>query len=105
MIAKTACAFIATATLLVNGPNERLEISSVPVIDTVIVTVGWLGALVSTVMSRSMYPVPLIVFDADVFAERPEAPPKFKDAVTDSAFADVAGFDNETRNTNVVPAT
>jgi len=52
-----------------------------------------------------MYPAPLTVFDADAFAERPEAPPKFNDAVTASAFAAVAGLFNATRTTNVVPAT
>jgi hypothetical protein len=51
-----------------------------------------------------MYPAPLIVFDADAFAERPEAPPKFNATVADNAFADVAGLFNATRTTNVVPA-
>ena len=46
-----------------------------------------------------------MVFDADAFVERPEAPPKFSDTVTVNAFADVAGLFNETRTTNVVPAT
>jgi hypothetical protein len=88
------------------GPalNARAVISSLPVTDAVIET-AWLGATAVIVTRKSMYPAPLIVFDADAFAERPEAPPKFNDAVTVSAFADAAGLFNETRTTNVVPAT
>ena len=51
-----------------------------------------------------MYPVPLIVLDADAFAEIPVAPPNDRGAVTVKAFADVAGLLNDTRITNVVPA-
>ena len=105
MIVSNACALIAITRLLVRGPIARPEISSVPVTVVVIETVGWLGAPESIVIKRSMVPAPLIVFDADAFAERPEAPPKFNDAVTDNALADVAGLESETRRTNVVPAT
>jgi len=105
VIASAACALIATTALLASGPSARPEISSAPLTVAVIVTEGWLGAPTVTVIKKSMYPAPLIVFDADAFAERPDAPPKFNDAVTASAFADVAGLFNETRMTNVVPAT
>ena len=104
MIVNDACALIAITRLLVKGPNARPEISSVPVTVVVIVTVGWLAAPAAIVTSRSMYPVPLIVLDADPFAEMPVGPPNVKGAVTVSAFADVAGLDNETRTVNVVPA-
>ena len=46
-----------------------------------------------------------MVFDADAFAEMPVAPPNVNGAVTVSALADAAGLLNETRTTNVVPAT
>ncbi len=46
-----------------------------------------------------------MVFDAEAFVDKPEAPPKIKDAVTVSAFADVGGLFNETLTTKVVPAT
>ena len=105
VIASNACALIEITRLPVSGPNARPDISSVPATVAVIVTEGWLGAHASIVIKRSMYPIPLIVFDADAFAERPEAPPKFNDAVTDNAFAEVAGLDSETRKTNVMPAT
>jgi len=105
VIVNDACALIAITRLLVKGPNARPEISSVPVTVAVIVTAGWLAAPAAIVTSKSMYPVPLIVFDADVFAEMPVAPPNDKGAVTASAFADVAGLDNDTRTINVVPAT
>jgi hypothetical protein len=50
-IANAACALIAiTRLLFVNGPNDRPEISSVPITVAVIVTVGWLGALVANVI-------------------------------------------------------
>ena len=105
MIVNDACALISITRLLVNGPNARPEISSVPVTVAVIVTDGWLAAPAAIVTSKSMSPVPLIVFDADVFAEMPVAPPNDKGAVTASAFADAAGLDNDTRTVNVVPAT
>ncbi len=104
VIASAACALIATATLLVNGPNARFETSSVPRTVAVIVTVGWLGAPAVTVIRKSIHPAPLIVLDDDAFEERPEAPPKFNDALTRTALADVAGLFNATRKTNVVPA-
>ena len=57
------------------------------------------------VIKKSMFPVPLIVFDADEFAVTPDANP-LSVAVTDCAFAFVAGlFVNDTRKTKVVPAT
>jgi len=105
VIVKAACALIAITRLLVNGPSARFEISSVPLAVAVMVTVGWLAAPASIVTSKSRYPVPLIVFDADAFAVMPVAPPNDKVAFTRVAFADAAGFDNETRTTNVVPAT
>jgi hypothetical protein len=76
------------------GPelSVRPVISSLPDAVAVIQT-SWLAAPASIVTRKSMYPVPLIVFDADTFVERPEAPPKLNDAVTESAFADVTGFD------------
>ena len=92
-------------TLLVNGPSALLEISSEPETVVVMVTVGWVEALASIVTNKSMYPVPLMVFDVDAFADIPVAPPNVNGAVTVTAFADVAGLLNETRTTNVVPAT
>ena len=105
VIVSNACALIAITRLLVNGPNERPEISSVPVTVVVIVTVGWLAAPVATVTSRSMTTAPLTVLDAEPFAEIPVALPNDNGAVTVNAFADVTGLDNETRTTKVVPAT
>ena len=105
VIVNAACALIAMTILVAIGPNARLEISSVPATVVVIVTVGWLVALVLIVTSKSMTALPLTVFEADAFAEMPVAPPNDKGAVTVSAFADVAGLLNETRITNVVPAT
>jgi hypothetical protein len=105
VIDSAACALIATTTLLVSGPRDRLDISSVPFTVVVIVTDGWLGAPELMEISRSIVPVPLMIFDADPFAERPDAPPKFNDAITETAFADPAGLLNDTRKTNVVPAT
>jgi len=80
-------------------------ISSLPLTVAVIVTVGWLAAPAPIVTRKSMTAAPLTVFDADAFAEMPDAPPKDKGEVTVSAFADAAGLVNETRTTNVVPAT
>jgi len=102
VMVNAACALIAMTRLLVNGPNTRPEISSVPDTVVVIVTDGWLGALESIVIKKSMYPAPMIVFDADEFAEIPVAPPKVNGAVTVNAFAFVAGlFVNDTRTVNV----
>ena len=105
VITNVACALIAMIRLLVAGPNDRPEYSSVPVTVVVIVTVGWLAATASIVTRKSIYPVPLIVFDAEMFAEIPDAPPNVSGPVTVSAFAYVAGLLNETRTTTVVPAT
>ncbi len=105
VIVNNACALIAMPIMLVSGPNARAEISSVPRAVAVIVTDGWLDAPASIVTSMSRYPVPLIVFDTDAFAEMPVAPPNDKVAFTMSAFADVARLDSETRMVNDVPAT
>ena len=96
---------MAMTMLLVSGPKPLLDISSVPDTVVVIVTVGWLAAPAAIVTSNSITAVPLTVFDADAFAEIPVAPPNVNGAVTVSAFADVAGLLNETRTTNVIPAT
>jgi hypothetical protein len=105
VIASAACAFTLTLKFEPDTAlNARTEISSMP--DAVaLIETGCVGAPLVIVTRKSMYPVPLIVFDADPFVERPVATPKFNDAVTVSAFADVAGSANDTRTTNVVPAT
>ena len=105
VIVSNACALMVITRLLVSGPNARPEISSVPVTFVVIVTEGWLAAPAPIVTRKSMTTTPLTVFDADAFAKMLLAPPNDKGAVTVSAFADAAGLDNETRTTNVVPAT
>jgi len=105
VIVNDACALIAMTTLLVIGPNDRPEYSSVPATVVVIVTVGWLGAPASIVIRKSMFKFPLIVFATDTFAEMPDAPPNVSGDVTVIAFADVAGLLSVTRMTNVVPAT
>jgi hypothetical protein len=105
VIVNTACALIAITRLLVNGPNDRPDISSVPATVVVIVTVGWLAAPVPIVIRKSITAVPLTVFDADAFADIPVAPPNVNGAVTVSAFADAAGLLNATRAKKVCPAT
>src|SRR5271157_2412991 len=105
VIDNAACALIAITKLLVSGPNARFEISSNPFTVVVIVTVGWLGALVWSVIKKSMVAVPLTVLIADPFDEMPDAPPNDNGAWTPSAFADVAGLLIATRTTNVCPAT
>jgi hypothetical protein len=105
VIVNAACALIVINKLFVSGPNNRLEISSVPDTVVVIVTDGWLIAPTAIVTRKSMTATPLTVFDADAFAKISLAPPNVNGAVTVSAFADAAGFDNATRTTNVVPAT
>ncbi len=87
------------------GPalSGRLEISSLP--EAVAVTVNnWVAVPAAIVIRKSMYPAPLIVFDAEAFAVTPATSPA-NAAVTVNANADVAGLDNATRTTNVVPAT
>ncbi len=87
------------------GPafNVRNVISSLP--ETVaVIDSAWLVVPVVIVIKKSMYPVPLIVFDAEAFAVTPAtSPPKI--AVTVNAFADNAGLLKGTRITNVMPAT
>ena len=102
VIASDACALISIFKgELVNGPKANPDNSSVPVTVAVIVTVGWLGAPVVIVTKKSIFPVPLMVFDAEPFTEMPDAPPKLIDAKTDKALAEVTGFDNATRMTKV----
>ena len=105
VIVNAACALMVMFNAAL-GPalSARLDISSVPVTDAVIDN-DWLAAPASIVTRKSMYPVPLMVFDADAFVENPEAPPKLSSAVTESTFADATGLYNETRTTSVVPAT
>jgi hypothetical protein len=100
VIANAACALIAITKLLVSGPSDLPDISSVPDTVVVIVTVGWLGAPAVIVIKKSITIVPLTVFDAEAFAEMPVAPPNDKGAVTVSAVADGAGLLNVTRTTN-----
>ena len=99
-----ACALIFTFNALL-GPalSTRAEISSLPETDAVIDS-DWLAVPAVIVIKKSMFPVPLIVFDADPFAVTPATSPA-NDAVTVNAFADVAGLLNDTRTTNVIPAT
>jgi hypothetical protein len=102
------CKFARALMLMFNallGPalNARAEISSVPVTDTLIES-AWLAVPAAIVIRKSMYPLPRIVFEADEFAVTPATSP-LNVAVTVSAFADVAGLFNDTRKTNVVPAT
>jgi len=87
------------------GPalNPRAVISSLPEAVAVIDN-AWLATPAAIVIKKSMYPAPLIVFDADTFAVTPDMSPA-NTAVTVCAFADVAGLFSDTRNTNVVPAT
>ena len=103
-IARIACAliFIFNAAL---GPalSTRAVISSLPKTEAVIDN-AWLEVPAVRVIKKSIFPVPLIVFDADPFAVTPATSPA-NDAVTVNAFADVAGLLNATRTTNVVPAT
>jgi len=56
------------------------------------------------VTKKSIYAVPLTVFDAEAFTVTPDTRPPI-DAVTATAFAEVAGLLSVTRTTNVVPAT
>ena len=103
-ICRLACALMLTFNALL-GPalSERVVISSLPEAVAVIDS-AWLAVPAAIVIKKSMYPVPLIVFDADTFAVTPAMSPA-NAAVTVSAFADAAGLVNETRMTNVVPAT
>ncbi len=104
VIVKAACALMLTPNALL-GPalSPRAEISSLPDTDAVIDS-DWVAVPAVIVIRKSMVPAPLIVFDADAFAVTPATSP-LNVAVTVFAFAEVAGFDNETRTVNVVPAT
>ncbi len=104
MIVNSACDLTAMTVLFIIGPNGRFEISSVPVTVVVIVTEGWLAVPAGIVIKKSMYPDPLIVFDADPFEKMPVALPNDNGAVTVSTLADAVGLSNETRAMNVVPA-
>jgi hypothetical protein len=104
VMVSTACALIAMTRLLVIGPSNRPEISSVPFTVVVIVTVGWLAAPAMIVTRKSKVVVPLTVFTAVTLAEIPVAAPNDSGARTVSAFADVAGLLNDTRTVNDVPA-
>src|SRR5271157_4082427 len=104
-ICKLACALMLMVCALL-GPalNARAEISSLPVTDAVIDNV-WVVTLVAIVIKKSMYPVPMIVFDADELAVTPDTKP-LNAAVTVRALAFVDGlFDNGTRTTTCIPAT
>src|SRR5271157_6177340 len=104
-IANVACAL----TLMLNallGPalNAREVIPSLPATLAVIDNV-WVVTLVAIVIKKSMYPVPMIVFDAELLAVTPDTKP-LNAAVTVRALAFVDGlFDNGTRTTTCIPAT
>src|SRR5271157_3344802 len=105
LIASAACALMVTLNAAL-GPvlNARPEISSVPTTVAVIDNV-WVVTLVEIVIRKSMFPAPRIVVDAGAFAVTPDTRP-LSVAFTNFALAFVAGlFDNETRTTNVIPAT
>jgi hypothetical protein len=104
VIASVACAFILMLNALLGpAPNTRVVISSLPEAVAVIES-AWLVIPATMVIKKSMYPAPLMVFDADPFAVTPATRP-LNDAVTVNAFADAAGLFNATRTTNVWPAT
>jgi len=104
LIANAACALMVMPNEAL-GPalSARAVISSLPVTDAVIDS-DWLVVPAVIVIRKSIYPTPLIIFDAEAFAVTPATSPA-NTAVTVNAFADVAGLFNETRKTNVVPAT
>ncbi len=105
MIVNVACALMLIFNAML-GPalSTRPVISSIPVTNAVIDS-AWLIVVIGIVTKKSIYPEPMIVFDADAFANTPPNKP-INDAVTVNAFAFVAGlFDNETRMTKDVPAT
>src|SRR5271157_1841024 len=75
LIANNACALMVTLNAAL-GPtlNARAVISSLPVADAVIDNVS-LAVTAGTLIRKSMYPLPRIVFDADEFAVTPPAKP------------------------------
>ncbi len=100
-IANAACALIVMPREVL-GPalSIRPVTSSIP--NTVaVIDNAWPIVPVVIVITKSMYPMPRIVFDADAFAVTPGTRP-LNDAVTVNAFAFATGlFTSETRTTRL----
>nr|MDO8110062.1 hypothetical protein [Candidatus Sigynarchaeota archaeon] len=75
VIVNAACALMVMFNAAL-GPalNARAVISSVPATVAVIDN-DWLAVPAAIVIKKSMYPAPLIVFDADAFAVTPATRP------------------------------
>ncbi len=104
VMANAACALILMFNMLL-GPkfNGRAEISSIPK-TVALIESAWLAVPAAILIKKSIYPMPMIVFDAEAFAVTSATRPP-NDAVTANAFALVIGLlDKGTRIVKVVPA-